>query len=192
MWPQQCWIVRKDHLPQPASNTLLMKLRMLLTFAMRVHWWVMVHLLSTRLSRSASTGPLSSQSVPTVYWCLRLFIPKGRTVHSSLLKFMQILGPISPACQGCSEWQHNHLMYQPLLPVLYHLQTCSLHLFLQLLKQAVQIPMWAVPAWLWTQAQTPARTQRCTHQLSGSWALQWHPCTKPQSPPCHGRAFTAS
>ena len=33
--------------------------------------------------------------------------------------------PISPACQGPSEWQHNHLVYQPLFPVLHILQTYS-------------------------------------------------------------------
>lgn len=30
----------------------------------------------------------------------------------------------SPACQGPSNWQHKHLMYQLILSVSYHLETC--------------------------------------------------------------------
>lgn len=31
---------------------------------------------------------------------------------------------LSPDCWGPSGWQSNYLVYEPLLPVLYHLQTC--------------------------------------------------------------------
>lgn len=38
-------------------------------------------------------------------------------------KHHEFLPAIAAACSDTSEWQHNPLQYQPLLPVFYHLQS---------------------------------------------------------------------
>lgn len=103
----------------------LMQPRMLLSFfATRVYCWLPLNFLSTRTmcpflrscfpdeQASACTG-VQAYSSPDAGLCL---FPHWTSWHSCW--------PISPVCQGRSEWQHSHLVYQTLLPILYHPQTC--------------------------------------------------------------------
>lgn len=57
-------------------------------------------------------------SVPGLSWCLRLFLAMSRTLHYPLVSFIPGQ-PIYPASKDPSEWWHNHVVYQHLLPVLY-------------------------------------------------------------------------
>lgn len=45
-------------------------------------------------------------------------------VQDLALPFELHVVPVDPSCQQFSEWQHIYLVYQPLLLILYHLQTC--------------------------------------------------------------------
>lgn len=64
---------------------------------------------STRMPRSFSVELFSSGMAPSTYWC--------RTVQ---FPFMRFSWPISPACPSLPGWQHDHLVYPPLLPVMCH------------------------------------------------------------------------
>jgi len=66
---------------------------------------------------------METRSILKVVLVWRKFLSK--TSRSWLQR--QIGWLISPACQGPSGWQHNLLTYQPLIPVLCHLQTCCHH-----------------------------------------------------------------
>lgn len=83
-------------------------------------------------STGASAKLPSRQFAPSVYCCLRLFLPRCRTWN--------VLPWIPSSRLGCSdgtEVPSTYVCYQPHLPVLYHLQTfwgfkqhwpCYLHL----------------------------------------------------------------
>ncbi|NXW18147.1 TENS3 protein, partial [Circaetus pectoralis] len=65
------------------ATLFLMQLRILMTaFAMRLHCWLMVSLLSTRTPRSFSAELSSNQLAPSMYWCLGLFLPRCRSLQS--------------------------------------------------------------------------------------------------------------
>lgn len=96
-----------------AAVLLMQPWRLLLFLAMRACCWIMVSLLPTRNPRTLSPKLISNQSGLRMNWC--------RTWH--FLSWGSHL-PNSPSCWGPFEWQHTHLVYQLLLPVLY--QFCEL------------------------------------------------------------------
>ena len=59
--------------------------------AARSHCWLMVNLSSTRIPRSLSAELHSSRSVPSLYWCMRLFLPRCRTLRLPLLNLIRFL-----------------------------------------------------------------------------------------------------
>lgn len=81
------------------------------------HCWLVVNFVSSRTWR-ALFGRCFALSVPGLSWCLRLFLAKSRTLHYPLLSFIPGQ-PIYPASKDPSEWWHNPLVHQQLLPVLY-------------------------------------------------------------------------
>lgn len=86
------------------------------TLAIMAHCWL-VNFVSSRTPRAFS-GRCFALSAPGLSWCLRLFLAKSRTLHYPLLSFIPGQ-PIYPASKDPSEWWHNHLVYQQLLPVLH-------------------------------------------------------------------------
>lgn len=69
----QCWLEWKNHLPWPAG------------LATNAAWEAVgSYSVSTRISRVFSIMLLSRWSIPSMYWCLGLFLPKCRTLHFSL------------------------------------------------------------------------------------------------------------
>ena len=97
---------------------------LLAAFATREHCWLMLNLLSARISRSFFAQLLSSWLAPACSgaggcssW--------GPELHTSLCWTpWSCCQPISPACWGPSEQQHTHLVYHQPLRILYHMQTC--------------------------------------------------------------------
>lgn len=81
------------------------------------HCWLVVNFVSSRTPR-AFFGRCFALSVPGLSWCLRLFLAKNRTLHYPLLSFIPGQ-PIYPASRDPSEWWHNSLAHQQLLPVSY-------------------------------------------------------------------------
>lgn len=76
----------------------LMQPRLLLVFwVTNVYYCLMVSLVFIRLFESSSTKLLSSQSVPSLYWCLEIFIPRHWTWHFLWASHDSL--PISPAFQ---------------------------------------------------------------------------------------------
>ena len=74
------------------ATLLLMHPRIPLAFlAARAHCWLMVNLSSTRTPRSLSAELLSSRSTPSLYWCMRLFLPRRRTLHLALLNLIRFV-----------------------------------------------------------------------------------------------------
>lgn len=123
----------KNDLLQVAVDDLIfsMQARMLLPFfAARVHFCLMVNLFK-RTHRSYPTKLLSRLSDPSLYCCMGLFLPRYRTFCLSFCwTFWCSYWLFSQANQRSCEWQHNHLLYQPLLPVFYHLKIwwgCTLY-----------------------------------------------------------------
>ena len=57
--------------------------------AARAHCWLMVNLSSTSTPRSLSAELLSSSSTPSLYWCMRLFLPRCRTLRLPLLNLIR-------------------------------------------------------------------------------------------------------
>jgi len=57
----------------------------------RAHYWLMVNLPATKTPRSLSTELLCSRSAPSLYWCIGLLLPRCRTLHLPLLKFIMFL-----------------------------------------------------------------------------------------------------
>ena len=111
MWPHQCLAEGNDHFPAPVGDAL------------------------PNLSQD-TTGLLcpTGTSAPFLQSC---FPDCGCTMCTgawdssspdadfafSYLNFMRSLLAHSLACQGLSEQQHPHLVFQPVLQVLQHLQT---------------------------------------------------------------------
>lgn len=87
------------------------------TLAKMAHCWFVVNFVSSRTPRAFS-GRCFVLSVPGLSWCLRLFLAKSRTLHYPLLSFIPAQ-PIYPDSKDPSEWWHNHLAHQQLLPLLY-------------------------------------------------------------------------
>lgn len=71
------------------------------------------------------SGPFLQSCLPVGQCPVWNGVSQGQELYFPLLNLMRLLLPISPACQGPSEWQHNHPAYQLLLPILYFLQTCQ-------------------------------------------------------------------
>ena len=63
----------------------------LVFLAIRAHCWLMANLLSTRKRRSYSAGLLSSWTAPNLYWCIRLFLPRCRTLYLPFLNPVRFL-----------------------------------------------------------------------------------------------------
>ena len=57
----------------------------------RAYCWLMANLSSTSTHRSCSAEQLFSRSAPSLYWCMRLFLPRCRTLHLPLLDFIRFL-----------------------------------------------------------------------------------------------------
>lgn len=67
----------------------LMQPRMLVTiFAMRVHRWLLVNLMSTRTLGSLSVELVYSQTALRLYWLMGLFCTWFRILHFPLLVFL--------------------------------------------------------------------------------------------------------
>lgn len=93
--------------------------RMPLAFlAVSSHCWFMVNFLSTRNPRSFSEKLLCRQSAFNVYYAWGCSSP-GAGLRFPFVELCEV-----PVCQCPSERHHTHLVYQPLLPALYHLSTC--------------------------------------------------------------------
>lgn len=94
---------------------------------MKVHCWLMVSFLSTWPLRSFSAKLLSSQSPPSLCWCLSC-CSSGQDLFQKGMYFSGTSWgsslTISPACQGPSAQWHNQWVYQPPLPAVHHPQTC--------------------------------------------------------------------
>ena len=123
-WPHQYWVKRKNHLPQPLAIVFLMEPGKLLAACTGMeHCWLMISLLSIWTPRFFSEKLLSSCSVPacTHAWTYS-FTGPGFCI-SLCWTFWNYCGSTSPACPSSFEQQNNHLLDQPLLPDLYHLQT---------------------------------------------------------------------
>lgn len=117
MQHNQCWAER--------TTLLLVQPRMLLTsFAVRVDNQLTVSQLATRTPRRFSAELLSSLSDPSMYWCLGLLLHRQRDFCFPLLNFMILLSAQFSSLLSSSKGLHRHLVYQSLLPFLYHLQTC--------------------------------------------------------------------
>lgn len=75
--------------------------------------------------RSFSTKLLSRWSATSIKWYMRLFLHRnfpGEMCISFCWTSLDSCPSKYPPCP--SEWQHTHQVYQPLLVVLCHLQTC--------------------------------------------------------------------
>lgn len=86
-----------------------------------------VKLASTSTHRSFSAKLLSSQSAPSLCWCMELFLPGARAGIFLSWASQGSCQTISPACPGPSEWQQTYLIsvaYQPLLTILCCRKTC--------------------------------------------------------------------
>lgn len=88
MWLSQCWVKRRDHLPQPTGNTLSNSAQHAAGH-LWVHCWFVVSLVPPRIPGSFSAKLLSSWWSPRHYGCLGLFLPKCRTLHFPLFNFMR-------------------------------------------------------------------------------------------------------
>ena len=88
-------------------------------FAARAHCWIVFNLVSTRTPKTFSVKLLCRWVAPH-HVLVHGFVPsRCRTLHF-LLNVMKFIS----TCRGPSGWQHDPLAYQPLFPVLCHLQTC--------------------------------------------------------------------
>lgn len=92
-------------------------------FAPRAHYWLMFHLISIKNSRSFSAKLLYSWSAPSCMGAQVSFYPGGVLSISLCWSSTHSCQIISPARETPTEQCHDHLVYQPLLPTLYHPQT---------------------------------------------------------------------
>lgn len=77
-------------------------------------------LLRTRSPSFSSAKLLSIHGFFSLYWCMKLFLPGCSIINLSLLNLIKFISHFS--CLS-SEWQHTHMVFQLLLPVLPCLQT---------------------------------------------------------------------
>jgi len=144
MWPHQ-GRAGSLYLPQPSGHTLCNAPRMPLAFSTtRVHCWLVAKLLSMRTPRCFSAEVISSRSSPNVYCWMQLLIPPQMQDYACPWISSGSSLPNSADCPGLSEWQHSLLMWQSLLPALYHQQTC----------------------WEWTLSIHPGHWWRCWTRLA--------------------------
>ena len=116
----QGWAEGLDHLPWPVSNTPRNAAQegLSLLWGYVAGWWSTC--CPNRIPTSCSADLLSRLSACRAYLCLGLFLLRYKALHFSLMNFTRFLSPLCSACPNPSDWWHNHLVYQPLLP----LQTC--------------------------------------------------------------------
>lgn len=108
----------KDHPPWPSGNTFPRS--PLDCYAAKG----MFNFVSTRTHRNLYAKLLSSWAAPSIYWCKRCSSSHSSSCWTSWCSCQ----PISAAWQGSSGWQHNSLVYQPLLRVLCHQQPAEVAL----------------------------------------------------------------
>lgn len=61
-------------------------------FATGEHFWLkMIFKVTLLYTRTFSANLLPSQSVPSTYWCVKLFLPRHRTLHFLLLSWLKFL-----------------------------------------------------------------------------------------------------
>lgn len=118
--PHQDWVEVQDHLPHLLAVLFLKH--------PKIPWpqgycCLMVSLLSIGSPKSFSAELLSRRSVPSLSWCLRLFLLRCRTLHLLCWTSLSPSLPISSACWHLSKGLRNSLGYRPLLPILCHRQT---------------------------------------------------------------------
>lgn len=88
----QCWIEGKNHLPPATGDAFANVAQILLaSFATRACYWLKCNLLFTVTCKAFPAKLLSSQSSPSMYWCLGLFLPSCRALHFPLFNFMSLL-----------------------------------------------------------------------------------------------------
>lgn len=97
-----------------------MQSRRLLVFATRAYCWPVVN----RLSPGSLLSCLLSAQSPSITGAWDYSLPGARLGISLRWALWDFCLPISPPCQDAFEWQPNHLVYQPFLQILYHLDTC--------------------------------------------------------------------
>jgi len=124
-WPQQCWVKGKDPFPQPAGNTppslvqdtinhLRLKGTLLASVQCDVHWN------PQDLFYKAAFQLVDCQHNTDAWGCSSSYTGLFTSLCWTVQHSCQL---ISSACQGPSEWQHDPLVYQPLIPVLCNQQT---------------------------------------------------------------------
>jgi len=102
------------------ATLFVMHPRMPLAFlASRAHSWLMAKLLFTRTPRSFFSELSYCRSFPNLFWCMWLFLPINILAKPHQVPLCQL-----SACPHLNEWLHGLLVCQPLLPALYHQQTC--------------------------------------------------------------------
>ena len=125
-WLHQGRVEVEDHLSQPAGHCLFNASQDTIGFlSTRPHCWLMANLLSSRTPSSFSAELQSCRSVPNLYWSIQLSLHRCKTLHLLLLNHIRFLparhSSLARSCWSC--W-HSFQVFQPLLPALYHQQTC--------------------------------------------------------------------
>ena len=115
--------------------------RMPLAFlATRTHCQLMVILSSTSTPRSLSTELLSYESIPNLYWCMGLFLPRCSTLHLPWLNYIRFLSA------QLSSLSRSHRMaaafrcisHSSQFCVISKLAECKLELFIQVIDEEVK------------------------------------------------------
>ena len=96
----QCWVEGKDHLPWAAGSTLLNAAEDTTT-AGSIHCWFVFNLVSTSIPMSFSAKLLYNWAIPSIYWCMVLFLPRCRTLCFPLLNFMMLLSGLFSSLYVC-------------------------------------------------------------------------------------------
>lgn len=123
MWPPQCWTEGKITPLFLLATLLLMEpWKLQACLAARAHCWLMFnfHQDPKGLFCKVVFQPVG----PSLCWCGELSLLGCRTWHFPLFVNLHE-APISPFLQPLKLRQYSHLVYQPLLSTLYHLQTQS-------------------------------------------------------------------
>ena len=101
----------------PLFTLLLMQPSIWLAcWAASKHCWLVMSLSSINIYKSFTSGLLSSHSLPSLYLCLGLPLPKCRTLHLALLNFMRVTwAQLSRLSR--SLWIASLLSYVPVTPL---------------------------------------------------------------------------
>lgn len=92
-----------------ATLFLMQTREMLGIFAMKMHCWLTVGLLSNWTARSFSTELRTSQSaLPSMYLHMQLLLPRGRISHFPLAELREDPLSSSRSFPGSSVWQHKY------------------------------------------------------------------------------------